>query len=333
MHNPLSDFDRNVQNLQARIEALRSATGAATDDEPSEQPAALDKGVSEALEQLATRTAQLQSRRYANLSTWERVQVARHPERPHTLDYVDLMLTDWIELHGDRRFADDPAMVCGLARLNGRSIAVIGQQKGRDTKKRIMRNYGMPHPEGYRKAMRVMELAARFGLPILAFIDTPGAYPGIASEERGIAEAIAVNLREMAVLGVPIVAVVIGEGGSGGALGIGVADRLLMLENAWYCVISPEGCASILWRTPEMAPAAAEALQLTAPQLEELGLVDEIIPEPVAGAHTDWRRTSADLAASIQAHLDELAALGPGELIQRRIERYSSIGQWREAQP
>ncbi len=323
MNNPLSDFDRNVQNLQARIDALRSATE--TTEEPDES-----KAVSDALEQLATRTTQLRDRRYANLTTWERVQVARHPERPHTLDYIDLILRDWIELHGDRRFADDPAMVCGLARLGDRSVAVVGQQKGRDTKKRIMRNYGMAHPEGYRKALRVMELASRFGLPILAFVDTPGAYPGIAAEERGIAEAIAVNLREMSVLGVPIVAVVIGEGGSGGALGIGVADRLLMLENAWYCVISPEGCASILWRTPEMAPAAAEALKLTAPQLEELGLVDEIIPEPVAGAQTDWKGTAAALGARIEAHLDELSSFSSNQLIQRRIERFNRIGEWRE---
>jgi acetyl-CoA carboxylase carboxyl transferase subunit alpha len=322
MLNPLSDFERNVRDLQAHIDELRNVAAAQEDGEA--------KVVSQALENLVSQTTRLRSRRYANLTTWERVQVARHPERPHTLDYIDMIFTDWVELHGDRRFADDPAMVCGLARLNGRSVAIIGQQKGRDTKKRIHRNYGMPHPEGYRKALRVMELAQRFHLPVLAFVDTPGAYPGIASEERGIAEAIAVNLREMAVLDVPILAIVIGEGGSGGALGIAVADRVLMLENSWYCVISPEGCASILWRTPEMAPAAAEALQLAAPQLEKLGVIDEIIPEPAGGAHANWKEMAAAIRDRLQAHLDELLELSGSELVQRRIERFAAVGVWHE---
>ena len=324
MLNPLSDFERNVRDLQAHIDELRNVT--------NEDGEAEGAGVNKALENLVTQTTRLRSRRYANLTTWERVQVARHPERPHTLDYIDMILTDWVELHGDRRFADDPAMVCGLARLNGRTVAVVGQQKGRDTKKRIYRNYGMAHPEGYRKALRVMELANRFGLPVLCFVDTPGAYPGIASEERGIAEAIAVNLREMAVMGVPILAIVIGEGGSGGALGIAVADRVLMLENSWYCVISPEGCASILWRTPEMAPTAAEALHLSAPQLEKLVVIDEILPEPAGGAHADWQEMAAAVRDRLQAHLDELSALSGDELIQRRIARFAAIGTWKESE-
>ncbi len=322
MLNPLSDFERNVRDLQAHIDELRNIAAKKGDGDA--------QVVNAALENLVSQTTHLRSRRYANLTTWERVQVARHPERPHTLDYVDMIFSDWVELHGDRRFADDPAMVCGLARLNGRSVAIIGQQKGRDTKKRIHRNYAMPHPEGYRKALRVMELAQRFHLPIVAFVDTPGAYPGIASEERGIAEAIAVNLREMAVMDVPILAIVIGEGGSGGALGIAVADRVLMLENSWYCVISPEGCASILWRTPEMAPAAAEALQLAAPQLEKIGVIDEIIPEPAGGAHANWKEMAAAIRDRLQAHLDELLELSGAELVQRRIERFSSVGVWHE---
>lgn len=317
MNNPISDFERNVQDLQSRIERLR---GHSTGQE-SEQ-------VVNALARLEDQTSKLRVRRYANLTTWERIQIARHPNRPHTLDYVDMMCTDWMEIHGDRRFADDPAMVAGLGRLGDRSVAIIGQQKGRDTRKRILRNYGMAHPEGYRKALRVMKMAERFGLPVVSLVDTAGAYPGLGSEERGIAESIAVNLREMALLRVPIVVVVIGEGGSGGALGIGVGDVVMMLENAWYSVISPEGCASILWRTPAKAPLAAEALRMTAPQVEELGIADEILPEPLGGAHANWQTTAAEIKARVISHLDSLSELSPDELVERRIERFCRIGVW-----
>jgi acetyl-CoA carboxylase carboxyl transferase subunit alpha len=266
----------------------------------------------------------------ASLTTWQRVQLSRHPRRPYTLDYVERLCTDWTELHGDRRFADDGAIVAGLARLAGRAVAVIGHQKGRSTKENMARRFGMPSPEGYRKARRVMELAARVARPVLTFIDTPGAYPGIGAEERGQAEAIAANLEFMARLPVPIVTTVIGEGGSGGALAIGVADRILMLEFATYSVISPEGCASILWRDAARAPEAAEAMRVTAPSIKSLGIADELVPEAEGGAHVDPDATAASLGKALGRHLDELAALPKEDLLDRRYRKLRVMGEFDE---
>src|SRR5204863_7832757 len=250
---------------------------------------------------------------------YQRVQLARHPRRPYALDYIERCFTDWTELHGDRHFGDDPAIVGGLAWLEARPVMVIGQQKGRDTKENLLRRFGMPNPEGYRKALRLMQLAARFDVPVVTLVDTPGAYPGLGAEERGQAEAIAVNLREMAKLGVPIVTVVIGEGGSGGALAIAVSDVVLMFENAIYSVISPEGCASILWRDGKKAPQAAEALRLTAPDLEKLGVIDGILPEPLGGAHRDPAAAAATLGDELARHLDALSGVSPEALVERRL--------------
>ncbi|MEX0907516.1 MAG: acetyl-CoA carboxylase carboxyltransferase subunit alpha, partial [Gemmatimonadota bacterium] len=255
---------------------------------------------------------------YRNLTAVERVQLARHPKRPYTLDYIDRTFSDFIELHGDRNFRDDEAIVCGWARLDGRTVMVIGHQKGRDMKDNLRRNFGMPHPEGYRKALRVMQQAEKFGHAIITLIDTPGAYPGLGAEERGQAEAIARNLREMARLRVPVVAVVIGEGGSGGALALGVADRVIMLENAVYSVISPEGCAAILWKTAGAKDQAAEALRLTAPDLSALGVIDDVVPEPMGGAQTDWDTTAGALRATLIRHLTELDAVAADERREQR---------------
>ena len=246
---------------------------------------------------------------FTNLNPWQRVQLARHPRRPYMLDYIQRIATDFIELHGDRRFADDHAIIGGLATIDQTRVVVIGQQKGRDTKENLMRNFGCAHPEGYRKALRLMQLAEKFELPVVSFIDTPGAYPGIGAEERHIAEAIAVNLREMMLLKVPLIGVVIGEGGSGGALGIGVCDRVLILENAYYSVISPEGCAAILWKDLAAAPQAAQALKLTAKDLLELGIVDEILPEPLGGAQKDYDATAATVKAALLKNLETIASL------------------------
>src|SRR5258707_2788671 len=255
---------------------------------------------------------------FLNLTAWQRVQLARHPKRPYTLDYVSRAFTDFQELHGDRLFADDRAMVGGFAKLGEHRVMVIGTQKGRDTKENILRNFGSAHPEGYPKALRLMKMAAKFGLPIIALIDTAGAYPGVGAEERHIAEAIAVNLREMMLFEVPIIAAVIGEGGSGGALGIGVANRVLMLENAYYSVISPEGCAAILWKDRSAAAKAAEALKITAKHLLELGLVDEVIAEPLGGAHTDPEHSATLLKAILLKHLEQLLALSPADRLKQR---------------
>jgi acetyl-CoA carboxylase carboxyl transferase subunit alpha len=264
---------------------------------------------------------------YNRLTVWQRVQIARHPDRPYTLDYVRMMTTDFIELHGDRQFADDQALVAGFAQLNGTKIMVIGHQKGRSTQENVMRNFGCAHPEGYRKAIRVMQLAEKFHLPIVIFIDTPGAYPGIGAEERGQAQAIASNLREMAGLATPIVATVIGEGGSGGALGIGIADKICILQHAYYSVISPEGCASILWRNSVKAPEAADALKITAEDLLEFGIVDEIIPEPPGGAHKGPELVAVDLKNAIQRHIQELSSLSKDELIEQRYKKFRAIGK------
>ncbi len=259
----------------------------------------------------------------------ERVQLARHPKRPYTNDYLRLAFTDVLELHGDRQYRDDEAIIGAWARLDGRSVMVIGHQKGRDMKQNLRRNFGMPHPEGYRKALRLMQLAAKFGRPIITLIDTPGAYPGIGAEERGQAEAIARNLREMARLDVPVVAAVIGEGGSGGALALGVADRILMFENSIYSVISPEGCAAILWKSSDARDLAAEALRLTASDLAGLGVVDEVLTEPLGGAHEDADAAAASLRAALIRHLDELDGRSPRDLIEGRWRKYEAMGEWR----
>ena len=269
---------------------------------------------------------------YSHLTPWQRVQLARHVQRPFSLDYLGRCFTGWIELHGDRLFADDKAMPCGLAMLGGRRCAIVSHQKGRDTKENLKRNFGCPHPEGYRKALRVMRLAEKFSLPIIALIDTPGAFPGIGSEERHIAEAIAVNLREMITLRVPIVAAVIGEGGSGGALGIGVADRVLILENAYYSVISPEACSAILWKDRKHAPEAAAALKLTAQDLMSLGVVDEVVPEPEGGAHRDHERAAELLGQALEQNLEYLSHFSPEELLQRRYDKFRRLGRFAEGQ-
>jgi acetyl-CoA carboxylase carboxyl transferase subunit alpha len=279
---------------------------------------------------LQSKLEALRLQAYAELTAVERVQMARHPKRPFTLDYIERTFSDFIELHGDRAFRDDEAIVCGWARLDGRSVMVVGQQKGRDMKENLRRNFGMPHPEGYRKALRVMQLAEKFGTPVITLIDTPGAYPGLGAEERGQAEAIARNLREMARLRVPIIATVIGEGGSGGALALGVADRVLMMENAIYSVISPEGCAAILWKTAGAKDKAAEALKLTAPDLAALDVIDDIIGEPVGGAHADWDAAAGALRSALSRHLAELDSVAPDELRARRWTKFDAMGAWVE---
>src|SRR3990167_974383 len=263
---------------------------------------------------------------YDNLTAWQRVQIARHPARPYALDYIEHCFHNFIELHGDRFFGDDKAMPCGIAHLGKYRCVVITQQKGRNVKENVLRNFGSPHPEGYRKALRLMRMAEKFSLPVIAFIDTPGAYPGVGAEERHIAESIAVNLREMMLLKTPIISVVLGEGGSGGALGIGVADRLLMMENSYYSVISPEGCAAILWKHRRHAPDAAEALKLTAPDLRELGLIDGIIPEPLGGAHRDPLTTAKTLSHTIQLALDELVKKPIHALLEERYAKFRKMG-------
>ena len=272
----------------------------------------------------------LKEETYRNLSPIEQVQVARHPQRPYTLDYVKMIFTDWVELHGDRAFRDDAAVVGGWARLDGRPVMLIGHQKGRDMKANLLRNFGMPHPEGYRKALRLMRLAAKFHRPIVTFIDTPGAYPGIGAEERGQAEAIAMNLREMARLRTPIVSVVIGEGGSGGALALGLTDRILMMEHSIYSVISPEGCAAILWRSAEHRDKAASALKLTSSNLKNLGVADEIVPEPAGGAHSDWESAAAELREVLTRQLAELDQVDPDELVAGRWSKFEAMGSWTE---
>ncbi len=288
-------------------------------------------GAQSEITRLEKQILELKTKIYANLTPWQRVQMARHPRRPYTLDYIERIMTDFIELHGDRLFADDPAIVAGLGKIDGIGFAVIGHQKGRDTKEKITRNFGMPHPEGYRKALRVMDLAARFDVPILCLVDTPGAYPGVGAEERGQAEAIARNLREMAHLPVPIIVVVTGEGGSGGALAIAVGDRILMQENAVYSVISPEGCAAILWRDGSKAEEAAKVLKMTAPDLMELGVIDEIVPEPLGGAHQDWDEAAKLLKKAVLANFYSLNTLPGEELVAQRIARFTAIGFYRNA--
>ncbi len=309
-------FERDIAELQRQIDGLRALAD--------------EKGIDvvREIEVLRSRLAAMTEETYRNLAPMERVQVARHPNRPYMLDYVERIFTDWIELHGDRSYRDDQAIVAGWACLDGRSLMVIGQQKGRAMKENLRRNFGMPHPEGYRKALRLMKMAEKFGRPVVTVIDTPGAYPGLGSEERGIGEAIARNLREMAALRVPTVSIVIGEGMSGGALGIGVTDRILMLEHAVYSVISPEGCAAILWRSRDHREKAAEALRLTSGDLLRLGVADDIIGEPVGGAHSDWEAASRSVSRALKRHLAELTALDSDELLSGRWAKYETIGDW-----
>jgi acetyl-CoA carboxylase carboxyl transferase subunit alpha len=320
MKNPL-EFEKPILELQRKLEELRQHPHAGS----------LGLTLEDEVSRIERKLAETRREVFSNLTAWQRVQLARHPRRPYTLDYLRQTFTDFQELHGDRLFADDRAMVGGFARLQGQPVMVIGTQKGRDTKENILRNFGSAHPEGYRKAMRLMRLADKFGLPIITLIDTAGAYPGVGAEERHIAEAIAVNLREMTLLEVPIVAVVIGEGGSGGALGIGVADRVLILENAYYSVISPEGCAAILWKDRAAAQRAAEALRITATDLLELGLVDEIVPEPLGGAHSDPTTMTETLKIYLLRHLHELEGIEPAERLRRRYEKFRRIGHVAEA--
>ncbi|HET7291577.1 MAG TPA: acetyl-CoA carboxylase carboxyltransferase subunit alpha [Vicinamibacteria bacterium] len=308
-----ADFEAPLLELQKRLAEARKYPG-----DPAREKEA---GELEA-ELLKQRQAI-----FATLTAWQKTLVARHPNRPYTLDYVQALFTDWTELHGDRRFADDPALVCGLALYKGRPVAVIGHQKGRDTKQKIYRNFGMPKPEGYRKALRVMQLAAKFRRPIVSFVDTPGAYPGIDAEERGQAEAIAYNLREMARLQTPIVVNVTGEGGSGGALAIAVGDRVNMLEHSVYSVISPEGCASILWRDAGRASEAAQAMKITASDLKGFGLIDEVVPEPPGGAHVDHDALFRSLDAVLERQLDELARVDPASLPADRYEKFRRMGR------
>jgi acetyl-CoA carboxylase carboxyl transferase subunit alpha len=287
-----------------------------------------DKDAHRQLEELRERVEALRKQIYAHLNAWEKTELARNPLRPNTLEYVERIFTDWSEIHGDRGFADDPAIVCGMARFHGEEVVVLGHQKARDTKQKVYRNFGMPNPEGYRKALRVMKIAEKFGRPIFTFVDTPGAYPGLGAEERGQAEAIARNLREMIRLRVPIITTITGEGGSGGALAIAVADRVLMMENAIYSVISPEGCASIMWRDAAKKELAAQALRITASDLTELGCVDGTVPEPEGGAHRDQEAAAALLDATLQKHLAELKQLPISELLASRYNKFRNIAQF-----
>lgn len=307
------EFEKPLRDIEERIEKL-AGTGTLR---PSGQ---------EEIRKLKAKLAQAEVDLYNSLTPWQRTQIARHPQRPSFLDYVGALCQDFVELHGDRLFGDDQAIVGGFARFHGRSVMVLGHQKGKTLKERVQRNFGMPNPEGYRKALRLMKLAEKFNRPILTFIDTPGAYPGIGAEERGQAEAIARNLREMSQLRVPILSVVIGEGGSGGALALGVADQVLMLEHSIYSVISPEGCAAILWDDPAKAPEAAAALKMTAPDLLQLQIIEEIIPEPVGGAHRDAHVTTERVAKALAGHLGQLADLPSDALLSRREIRYRKIG-------
>ncbi len=324
MNGPHLEFEKPIYELERRINDLKELAG--RDGEEAHDGLELGREIKSLEEKLDKLTQEI----YSKLTRWQRVQLARHPRRPCVLDFVSLMTTDFVELHGDRGFADDKAMVGGFAKLDGKAVMVVGQQKGRDTKQKLYRNFGMPHPEGYRKALRLMQLASRFGKPVVVLIDTPGAFPGIGAEERGQAEAIARNLREMTRLPVPIIITIIGEGASGGALGIGVGDRVFMLENAWYSVISPEGCAAILWRDAAKASDAAEALKLSAPDLMRLKVIDKIIPEPGGGAHRDPNRQARVLKAEVLSALEELEGLSPEELIDRRIAKFRVMGEFLE---
>lgn len=314
------DFEKPIVELERKIEELKHFTSDKKIDLSSE------------IKKLEEKLEKLRKDVYSNLSAWQRVQIARHPQRPYTSDYIALLMTDFVELHGDRAFADDLALIGGLAKLDGRKIMVIGHQKGRDTKENIMRNFGCAHPEGYRKAIRLMELAEKFRIPILSIIDTPGAYPGLGAEERGQAEAIAYNLRRMISLAVPIVVVVIGEGGSGGALGISIGDKICVMENAYYSVISPEGCAAILWKNSIKAPLAAASLKLTARDLLEFGIIDELIQEPLGGAHRNPEQAAQTVKNTIVKLFKELESKSIEKLLESRYEKFRNIGYTQSGQ-
>ena len=319
MKTTFLEFEQPIAELENRIEELRFV----------QDDSAVD--ISEEIQRLSKRSQTLTKEIYGKLTPWQMAQVARHPQRPYTLDYVAMLFTHFEELHGDRAFADDPSIVAGLARFNGEPCAVIGHQKGRDTKEKILRNFGMPRPEGYRKALRIMKLAEKYGLPVFTFVDTPGAYPGIDAEERGQSEAIGRNLFEMAKLRTPIIATVIGEGGSGGALAIAVADTVMMLQYSTYSVISPEGCASILWRSAEMAPDAADALGITATRLKAVGLIDKVIAEPLGGAHRDPQAAGQSVRKALVEALKQLEEKKPKLLVEERLERLMGHGKFKEA--
>ncbi len=314
------DFEKPILELQRRLQDLKTHSNEHAIDFDAE------------VESMETKISDTRREIYENLTAWQRVQIARHVQRPFALDYISRCFTDWVELHGDRFFGDDKAMPCGLAKIGPHRCVVVMQQKGRDTKENVRRNFGCAYPEGYRKALRVMRMAEKFGLPVIALIDTPGAYPGIGSEERHIAEAIAVNLREMMNLRVPITAIVIGEGGSGGALGIGVADRVLILENAYYSVISPEACSAILWKDRRHAPEAAEALKLTADDLMGLGVVDEVIAEPEGGAHRDHDLAAAHVGSALRRNLERVKGLTTDELLEKRYQKFRRLGNFAEGE-
>src|SRR5438477_9723083 len=318
MKQTFLDFEQPIAELQQKIDELRYV----------HEDSAVD--ISDEITRLTKKSQLLTKEIYAKLTSWQIAQVARHPQRPYTLDYVSALFTDFRELHGDRTYADDPAIVGGLARFNGKPCVVIGHQKGRDTKEKIHRNFGMPRPEGYRKALRLMKLAEKFELPLVTFVDTPGAYPGIDAEERGQSEAIGRNLFEMARLRTPIIVSVIGEGGSGGALAIAVGDVVLMLQYATYSVISPEGCASILWRSADQAPEAADVLGITAGRLKTLGLIDKIVAEPLGGAHRDPQATAQALRKALAEALKQLQEKKPKELVEQRLERVMAYGKFKE---
>ncbi|MBI2619522.1 MAG: acetyl-CoA carboxylase carboxyltransferase subunit alpha [Ignavibacteriales bacterium] len=316
MSKTVTDFERPVMELEKKIEEMRKYAD--------------NLDIAEEITKLENKVNQLRESIFANLTRWQRVQLARHPERPYTLDFVQHMLSDFVELHGDRQFGDDKAIVGGFGTLGKETVMLIGQQKGRDTKSNVYRNFGMMNPEGYRKALRLMRMAEKFQKPIITLLDTPGAYPGIEAEERGQAEAIARNLFEMSHLTVPIVVVIIGEGASGGALGMGVGDRILMFENAWYSVIAPESCSSILWRSWDYKEQAAEALKLTAPDLVEQGIVDRVVPEPPGGAHRSHEQAARILKEILLEELGELKKIKPEKLVKLRIEKFSKMGAWKD---
>lgn len=315
---PVLEFERPIVELEKKISDMKDFS-VGESIELDGEIVSLQKKLEKLCEEI-----------YSNLTRWQKVQLSRHPKRPYTLDYVRMIMTDFVELHGDRGYADDPAMVGGFAHLDGNPVMVVGQQKGRDTKQKLYRNFGMAHPEGYRKALRLFRLAEKFEVPIVILIDTPGAFPGIGAEERGQAEAIARNIREMFTLRVPIVVVIIGEGASGGALGIGIGDRVMMLEFSWYSVISPEGCAAILWRDNAHAPEAAEALKVVSSDLIDLKIIDKVIPEPPSGAHTDPQRAAELVKAEIVAALEELKKLPVDQLLVERLEKYRVMGEFDE---
>ena len=313
-------FEKKADEIEKRIEELKS------------YPQEGEKGFADEISRLEKKSKVLLKEIYSKLTPWQMTQVARHPGRPYTMDYVRNVFDGFIELHGDRSFRDDPAIVGGTARLDGRPVMIIGHQKGRNTKEKVWRNFGMPHPEGYRKSLRLMELAERFSLPVFTFIDTPGAYPGVGAEERGQSEAIAANLLRMSTLKTPVISTIIGEGGSGGALAIGVADTVLMLEFSTYSVISPEGCAAILWKDGTQADLAARTLKITAGELLKLKVIDRVVKEPVGGAHRDPEGAAANLKAALAAAMDELEGFGPDELVERRFRKFRAMGAFTESE-